>query len=307
MLSISILANSSFRYDQLFYVKGDSMVQVDVFWSFAVGAGFAARSAGLLEKEEKPLESKPFIKNVLWLSIFFVPSGTALLWMFPDWETMQVGTWATIPGWLVALFSMTNVLLGVLGFWLATLLIKKRRLFEAHLLWVLGYFGMFFILFHGWDGSGYDRFYYSPMAWDGSVTPWVAGQFTMGRVIQFFVSPVGATLGVMGIIMFPPFFRWMKALEKEAFSVAAANGSDLYHLAKTKRSWPRIIGIYSLGGAVVASFAIRYFGAIAGTLVFGFIFYLVALRKGSFCYREFFQKESDSRSTAGFAATSASS
>lgn len=76
------------------------MVQVDIFWSFAIGAGFAASADKQLENEDKPFESKGFIKNLLWLSIFFVPSGATLLWGFPAWETMQVGTLRRFPhGW----------------------------------------------------------------------------------------------------------------------------------------------------------------------------------------------------------------
>lgn len=265
------------------------MVQVDIFWSFAVGAGFAARSVGLLEKEEKPLESKPFLKTLLWLSVFFVPSGATLLWMYPDWETMQAGTWATVPGWLVALFSMTNVTQGILGFWVGWWLIRKGKIYEANLLWVAAYFGMFFVLVHGWDGSGYDRFLYSPMAWGGEVTPWKAGTFEISQFFTFWISPVAVTLYIMGAIMFPFFFRWMMQLEKESYQVAMENDSRIYEGQTRRRNYIKIVTVYGFGSAVACSLCIRLVGPVLGTLVFAGLMYWFALRKGAGLYLEFFK------------------
>jgi hypothetical protein len=71
------------------------MVQVDVFWTYALGASFAA-SAGRQLKEEagdgKPtFQSYYFVRTLLFLSILFVPSGVCLLWVVPGWETMFAG------------------------------------------------------------------------------------------------------------------------------------------------------------------------------------------------------------------------
>ncbi len=89
------------------------MVQVDVFWSFALGAGFAAAAARQLKDDDKPFESVYFIKTLLFMSLIFVPSGVILLWGFPEWETMQVGSYKTIPAWLAGLFVLTNVSQGI--------------------------------------------------------------------------------------------------------------------------------------------------------------------------------------------------
>ncbi len=129
------------------------MVQIDIFWSFAVGAGFATCASTGLENVEKPFESRAFLLNLLWLSVFFVPSGAVLLWGFPAWETMQVGTYETIPAWLVALFCGTNITQGILGFWIAYKLIRAKKTYLAHLMWIVGYFLMLFVLVHGWDGT----------------------------------------------------------------------------------------------------------------------------------------------------------
>lgn len=263
------------------------MVQVDVFWSFAVGAGFAAVSPGLLEKEEKPLESRPFVKALLWLSVFFAPSGACLLWMYPDWETMQVGTWESVPGWLVAGFAMTNVTQGILGFWLGSWLIRQRKVYEANLLPVAGYFGMFFILVHGWDGSGYDRFFYSPMRWGGEVVPWQPGNFGILDMPAFMISPVGVTLLIMGAVMFPFFFRWMEQMARASKKAAKENQSTIYDGLRRNPAFLRVIGIYSLGGAVVASLCIRLLGPWIGTPVFVAALWFLCVRKGGFLHREY--------------------
>lgn len=271
------------------------MVQVDVFWSFAVGAEFAAASAGLLENNKKPLESKGFLYTVLWLSVFFVPSGATLLWMYPDWETMQVGTWASIPGWLVAGFSMTNVTQGILGFWLASLLIRKGKLYEANLLWLAGYFGMFFILIHGWDGTGYERFFYSPMAWGGEVTPWQEGTFTWTTIPAFLISPVFITLLIMGAIMFPLFFRWLRELHKLGYEAATAANSNIYAGYRHRRNpgaiISKVLGGYCVGGALVLSLCIRVAGPVLGTLVFAGVAWYFAVRRGGTLYHEFYKKD----------------
>jgi hypothetical protein len=66
------------------------MVQVDIVWSYAFGATFAASSARQLAQEEKPFANKTYSFVLHFLSILFAPSGLYLLWQFPQWETMQV-------------------------------------------------------------------------------------------------------------------------------------------------------------------------------------------------------------------------
>ena len=98
------------------------MVQVDVFWSYAIGAGFAAAAAEQIRKKEaagefRLLENASFARALIFLGALFAPSGICLLWAFPGWETMYVArTWDDIPAWLVAAFAVTNVTQGILGF-----------------------------------------------------------------------------------------------------------------------------------------------------------------------------------------------
>ena len=88
------------------------MVQVDVFWSYALGAGFAITHAWQLEQERKanrsPFDHSSFRNTILFLACIFVPSGVYLVWAFPSWETMHVGD-RDMPAWLITAFALTNV------------------------------------------------------------------------------------------------------------------------------------------------------------------------------------------------------
>jgi len=262
------------------------MVQVDVFWSFALGAGFAASAARQLKQEDKPFESKYFVKALLYLSLFFVPSGATLLWGFPEWETMQAGTYQTIPAWLVMLFSLTNVTQGILGYWLAYRLIRARNTYGAFLLVVIGYFCMFFILVHGWDGTGYQRFFYT-CTWYGSdqCTLWTKGAMDVRR---WAVGPVALTLYAMGVVMLPLLFYWMSDWTKAGYDLGEV---DMERAKRTTRvklvlAICRLIFIQVLGAAIAASFLVRYLGWVIGLVVFALAAYLLMVRKGGLTYRE---------------------
>jgi hypothetical protein len=258
------------------------MVQVDIFWSFAIGAGFAASASKQLENEDKPFESKAFIKNLLWLSIFFVPSGATLLWGFPTWETMQVGTYKTIPAWLVALFCGTNVTQGILGFWVTYKLIQARKIYAANLMWIFGYFCMFFILVHGWDGTGYQRFLYSAKDWSGNYTPWNPGSYS----IRWVYSPVAVTLYIMGVIMMPFLFRWMGELMSEGYKLSQAEKTEAERIPWR---WPNIVFLvfgYTFGSVIVASLLIHLLGWIFGCAIFVAVAYFVLFRNGGLVHVE---------------------
>jgi len=114
------------------------MVQVDIFWSYALGAGFAASASRQLKEKDTPFQNDYFTYTLLYLSCIFAPSGIYLLWQFPHWETMQVATChGDLPAWLVALFAITNITQGILGFWVSYICIKAGRYYWAHLQWFL--------------------------------------------------------------------------------------------------------------------------------------------------------------------------
>lgn len=125
-----------------------------------------------------------FLKNLLFLSLLFVPSGAVLLWSNPSWETMQVGKYETIPQWLVGIFSTTNVTQGILGFYLTYKALLKGKYYQASMHTLLSYLGFFFILVNGWDNKGYQRFFsrnresFDDWRW-GNIVPWATSDVAM--------------------------------------------------------------------------------------------------------------------------------
>ena len=266
------------------------MVQVDVFWSFAVGAGFAACASRQLEKEETPFESRSFVKNLLWLSIFFVPSGAILLWGFPRWETMQVGNYDTIPAWLVGLFCGTNITQGLLGYYIAYKLIRKGKTYAANIMWMLGYFGMFFILIHGWDGTGYKRFFYCATKWSGDIIPWSPDTFSLLSPLVWMVSPVAITLLLMGIVLLPFLFFWMNALLTEGEAMERSNGKQYEVVPLNMLDFTKVAVIGVIGCAIVSSILIHLTGWILGTGIFVTAAWFFLLKEGGMIYNMFYKK-----------------
>ncbi|MEW5740138.1 MAG: hypothetical protein AB1938_14500 [Myxococcota bacterium] len=173
------------------------MVQVDVFWSYGIGAGLglASAAAGVKGRTLKEVtHTRAAFHTLLFLAVVFAPSGFVLLWSFPSWETMHVGT-RDLPPWLVALFGITNITQGLLGFTVARWLCARGKALSAYLHWVGGYFGMFFILVHGWDGTGYQRFL--------SPTREALHGWTWATGAAWLTSDVAITLMVMGVVLVP--------------------------------------------------------------------------------------------------------
>ncbi|MEW5735150.1 MAG: hypothetical protein AB1921_09865 [Thermodesulfobacteriota bacterium] len=186
------------------------MVQVDVFWSYALGASFATAACRQLSKEDKPFANKFFSSTVLFLACLFAPSGVYLLWQFPHWETMQVATCRDdLPAWLVTAFAVTNITQGVLGFWISYHFIRQKRFFAASMQIFLGYFFMVFILLYGWDGTGWQRFLY-----DATVNGGILWKPGMHMGLGFLKSNVALTLLGMGVAIVPalylPMIAWIR-------------------------------------------------------------------------------------------------
>jgi len=260
------------------------MVQVDIFWTYALGASFAA-SAGRQLKEEvengnSPFDTRYFLKTLLFLSILFVPSGVCLLWAFPGWETMFAGD-RNLPAWLVTLFCVTNITQGILGYWVAYKLVQRGHLTWAHMQWILGYLCMFFILVHGWDGTGWKRFFYA-----GNVEEWRAGVFY--PLWAFAYSKVALTLYAFGVLILPIMFSWMSRWIREGYGIAGVNpvrasGNDPRRVV---RLILKLIFVWTLGSAILASILVHLFGWLWGLAVFAALFYVAGIRKGGLIHRE---------------------
>jgi hypothetical protein len=192
------------------------VVQVDVFWAYAIGAGCgAAAAAGEAAGEAAAgggadpaapardlLDDRRLTATVLFLGCVFVPSGVWLLWRFTSWETMHAAAGpARVPGWLVAGFALTNLTQGILGYAVARGLWRRGHRYLAWLQMPLGYLAMFLLLAYGWDGTGYRRF----LAPDDGA--WRTGRLDAAG---FLGSDVALTLLGMAAVLVP-LLLWMQS------------------------------------------------------------------------------------------------
>lgn len=266
------------------------MVQVDVFWSFALGAGFAAAASRQIKAkmdidEFDILENKYFTKSLLFLSILFAPSGVLLLWGHTSWETMHFwNTHESLSKWIVVLFAITNVTQGVLGFWVASLFIRQGKYYEACLLMMVGYFLMFFILVHGWDGLGYRRFF------TDTGEQWLAGNDELGLWLALkwlFTAKVAYSLYVLGIALVPLLLYMTSSWIKEGYEIGEVDRERASRLTLWDISKELLILIFgcSLGLAIMASLLIHILGWIIGTIVFAILGFVFLVRRGGLCHR----------------------
>jgi len=255
------------------------MVQVDVFWSYGIGAGIAVANARQLDAAhiagQSAYDQTSFRDAALFLGTLFVPSGAYLIWRFTSWETMHVGT-RDLPGWLMAGFTMTNFTQGILGFAVAATLLRRRKQFAAYLQWILGYFGMFFILVHGWDGTGYMRFF--------SSTPADLAGWTWATAARWLTEDVAVSLYVMGSIIGPVLFGLMARDLKRGYAMGRADAAEVNRL-QLALSLVTVLLIGALAPAILASVALRYLGPLLGSLAFAGGAYLLLLRRDGILHR----------------------
>ncbi|HSW13438.1 MAG TPA: hypothetical protein VLI06_11405 [Solimonas sp.] len=249
-----------------------NMVQVDVFWAYGLGASLAvAAGRQLATRKARPFESRYFVWTILFLALVWAPTGMLLLLRHPSWETMQAAdTLASMPPWLVLGFGLTNVTQGIVGFWTGLLLMRRGSVYLANLNWIAGYFGMFFILVYGWDGLGYDRFFYDRDQFAGAPA-WTAGAGTGGTILgtvaaawRFLFSGVALTLYIDGLLLIPPLAALMYLWHAEALRDAGHRvtfwGSGPIWLS----SYLCGIFVVGLGSALVCAGVVNYLGAALG-------------------------------------------
>merc|ERR1719197_2363335 len=191
------------------------MIEVDVFWSFAIGASCAAFAGKRLAMENCWLTNFFFVYTLLVLSLVFVPSGVFLLSAFVGWESMFFLTPQTLHPLLATAFSFTNVAFGILGFYLAYQAIVKKDYGLAHSYWVSAYVCMFAVL-----GLGWNRFFFSGdhLAWElGQKFNW-ADQYRT-TIAAWFKGPVFMSLVVMGVPLIPalyyPMLKWPQNVNRK--------------------------------------------------------------------------------------------
>ncbi|QHC21485.1 hypothetical protein [Streptomyces sp. GS7] len=177
------------------------MFQVDAFWSYGIGAGYALAGTNQLAVADGDIGRRATVRNrqialtVLFLGVLFLPIALLLATRFPRWETMYALT--EIPPWAMACFGAGVFVSGALGCLLTLRLLARGALWAACLQVIGAYAGVFFILVHGWDGSGLHRL----LASAPSAFP--AGPPTVAELLRFCGSPVAATLCWMGAVILP--------------------------------------------------------------------------------------------------------
>ena len=262
------------------------MVQVDVVWAYAFGATFAAASARQLQKEEKPFNNKWYVFLLLFLSIFFAPSGLYLLWQFPQWETMQVAaSREDIPAWLVVIFGVTNITQGILGYWTTWRLARRGKFYAAHANWMVAWIIFWFILACGWDGTGYQRFLYDASVHGGVL--WEPG--THMGISFFYASRVWWTLVVMAAFFAPMLIRGMIQGIREGASADPSIKGGLPGPVKIlavffTAQWSVCLGLAVLAAAVVIQLGDLFghigWGYLAGLPLCAAAYYFLLFRKG---------------------------
>jgi hypothetical protein len=276
------------------------LVEVDVFWAYGLGAGFAVaathqmarstdRPSGAAERGWQRYFSSPyFTVTVLYCALLFAPSGAYLLWAFPDWETMQVARdHASLPAWLVTLFAITNVSQGIVGYWVTAKLIRAGRRYAAFLQVGLAYFGMFFILVHGWDGRGYQRFFSADRAVFASWPHDPAFGDALDRAGRWLTSPVALTLAGMSVIVVV--LLWiMSAWLKEGYRLAGTSATP--GTATLVGAILGLVFVGALGSAIVSSVLIHLLGWWIGVPVAAVVVWLVVLRPRNGLAHLFFER-----------------
>ena len=245
------------------------MVQVDVVWSYAFGATFAAAAARQLEKQEKPFDNKWYIFILLFLSIFFAPSGLYLLWEHTQWETMQVATnFNDIPAWLVTAFAVTNITQGILGYWTTFRLIKKKNYYGAHANWMVAWIIFWFILVCGWDCTGWQRFLYDMSVNNGEL--WAPGK-QMGLSF-FYASRVWWTLVVMGVCFAPMLlYGYLKFTRQGARMDSSIKPDEVPGVLKILVFYFGAQWIVCLGLAILAALTVMGFRELTGSLLAAYL------------------------------------
>jgi hypothetical protein len=211
------------------------MIQVDVFWSYAFGASFAAAAGAVGLKDENNFFSNRFYAYaVTFLGVIFAPSGAYLLAAFPGWESMQVlSDSSRVDAWLPMLFASSNVLLGVLGFRNAFACIQRGDELAAHTHWIVAYMAFAAIL-----GFGYARFLHAG----------TSDQFNAGEDIAYldwFQGRVFFTLLAMAVVLLPAYFVPMVAWLKASLNTRARRDAVRKHiLSRVSRLWLLISLVY---------------------------------------------------------------
>ncbi|MER7171155.1 hypothetical protein [Streptomyces mesophilus] len=264
-------------------------IQAALFWAYAIGATFAVAAGRQLQIWERlsvgegprtrSRVANPYLTlTLLFATVLLVPTGLFLLWQNPSWATMQVadahgGIWAGF----VLFYAGGVPVATLLGFTAAQALVLMGAGYWAYLQTVGGYFLVFGTLIHGWDGSGYARFF-STGARDFADWP---KDSVVNNVLDFLTSGTFLALLLLGAAVIGTMLVTEISWLMEGWDLP---GGD------EDRKVPRILaiaiaaaGVYGLPfvGALVASGLVRLLGAVFGLLLFAVLAGVVLLHRRS--------------------------
>ena len=272
------------------------MLQFDSIWSYGVGSSFALAAFRQLRKMQAESGSKdeelgatdllnvgrilkefekagtPFnneysLKNVVFLSLLFVPCAVTNLWADPSWESMHVGDFESIPNWAVSVFGITLMTQGMLGFWVTYNYLMRGKYYRAALQTVLGYVGFFTCVMVGWDRKGYQRFFskdreaFENWKWT-NVFGWITKE------------PDVRVLGTFGTVFVPLMLYWLSKWFVEGYEmdgeVELQEGSQdkVVEMAKVSALLGVVVGA-SVGLAGTAAVLVNRLGWVKGGAVLG--------------------------------------
>ena len=219
-----------------------------------------------MDRHSDAFHNEYFLKTLLFLALLFVPSGSVLLWSNPNWETMQVGSYETIPAWLVGVFTTTNITQGLLGFWATYRDIMKGNYYRAALHTMLAYIGFFFILANGWDNKGYQRFF--------SANREAFENWKWTNVFGWLKSDVVRILLTYGVAFIPLIYYWICKWLIEGYDMEAGREGevDLFERLPeaTRPALLASMAIFggALGSAILATVLIHNLGWARGLAIY---------------------------------------
>jgi len=157
------------------------MVQVDVSWAFGVGASFAlVAKTHLVERDRLAggrysdgFLSWPYLQALAFAAFIIGPFTGQLLTAYPEWQLMYVIDGRPDP-WLVAGILALMPAAVTIGFALGWAAVRAGAAYVCYLLFLAGYFGLFFGMMYGWDGTGYQRLFstsreaFEAWSWDNA-------------------------------------------------------------------------------------------------------------------------------------------
>jgi hypothetical protein len=193
---------------------------------------------------------------------------------------MQVGSFETIPGWLVSAFSITNVTQGILGFWATYNCLMKGKYRSAAMQMIGAYLGFWFILVNGWDKTGYQRFF--------SRNREAFDNWNWTNVFGWLTSDVVRILLAYGVFFIPLMQYWTSRWlvegyemdERLDFKMPEDSTDRLMEYARLNSYLLGTVFGVGLGSAIAAHLLIRWFGWVKGLAVFAALFGVGMSNKG---------------------------